>query len=171
MGILKRGKAESLFNCPSLSILYFPTLPPPKPAIIQDVIIHTEIRHIQPISALPDYELKEIPELDYIRPVAPPERSSGNLYDYHSCTWHVKEKRPDISNSWGNATEWFSNAQAMGWATGTEARAGAIGWTYGHVVYIEMVEGDQVYLSERNYDYNGSFRYRWADASEMQYIY
>lgn len=97
--------------------------------------------------------------------------SSGNTYDFHSCTWHVKEMRPDIPNSWGNASQWLYNAQAMGWPTGSEPRAGAIGWTSGHVVYIIRVVGDRVYLSERNYDWNGSYRERWANASSLKYIY
>lgn len=97
--------------------------------------------------------------------------SAGNTYTYLSCTWHVKQMRPDIPNNWGNATNWLYNAQAIGWPTGSEARVGAIGWTYGHVVYILKAEGDRVYLSERNYDWNGSYRERWASASSMQYIY
>ena len=97
--------------------------------------------------------------------------SAGNGYDYHQCTWHVKEMRPDIPNDWHNATDWLYNARADGYATGSTPRAGAIGWTYGHVVYIIKVKGDQVYLSERNYDYRGSYRERWASASAFTYIY
>ncbi len=90
-------------------------------------------------------------------------------YDYHSCTWHVWSKRS--VGKWGNASQWYWQAQKDGWTTGTTPVAGAIGWTSGHVVYIESVDGNQVYISERNYDYNGSYRERWADASDFKYIY
>lgn len=97
--------------------------------------------------------------------------SSGNLYDYHSCTWEVKELKPSLPNNLGNATDWLYNAQAQGMATGSTPRVGAVGWTYGHVTYILAVSGNQVYLAERNWDYQGSYRERWADASSMTYIY
>lgn len=97
---------------------------------------------------------------------------AGNTYDYQSCTWHVKEMRPDIPNNWGNATDWMYNAQAQGWPTGSEPRAGAIGWRYGHVVYVEAVNPDgTILISERNYDWNNSYRQRAAEASEFTYIY
>lgn len=97
--------------------------------------------------------------------------SNGNLYDYHSCTWHAKSMRPDLPNNLGNAYSWVSRAQAQGIPTGYEARAGAVGQQGNHVVYIISVSGDRVYLSERNYDWNGSYRERWASASDFVYIY
>lgn len=106
-----------------------------------------------------------------VRPATVYKNYSGNSYVYHSCTWHVKSMRPDIPNDWHNATDWLYNARADGYATGSTPRAGAIGWVYGHVVYIQAVQGNQVYLSERNYDYQGSYRERWADASNYTYIY
>jgi len=135
--------------------------------------IEQDIVASRPVEVLPKLELKQAEqvEVDYQYPVIQAVNTSGNLYDYLSCTWYVKEMRPDIPNSWGNATDWLYSAQAMGWATGTVPRAGAIGWTYGHVVYIFRVEGDQVYLGERNYDYIGSYRERYAPVSSFTYIY
>lgn len=75
---------------------------------------------------------------------------AGNLYEAGQCTWYVKNRRPDIPNNWGNASDWLYNAQAQGWSTGSTPRVGAIGWTSGHVVYIEAVNGDQVTYSDMN---------------------
>lgn len=94
-----------------------------------------------------------------------------NGYEYHQCTWYAKSRRPDLPNNLGNADTWYINAQAQGFAVGLVPRVGAIGQQGMHVVYIEQVKGNQVYLSERNYDYNGSYRERWANASDFVYIY
>lgn len=110
-----------------------------------------------------------------VEPVTEPqnvsEDTSGNLYDYHSCTWHAKSMRPDLPNNLGNAYSWVANAQAQGIPTGSKPRAGAIGQQGGHVVYIISVKGNQVYLSERNWDWQGSYQERWAPASDFYYIY
>jgi surface antigen len=105
-------------------------------------------------------------------PVRGAVNSSGNGYEYHQCTWHAKNMRPDLPNNLGNAYSWVANAAAQGFATGSVPRAGAVGQQGNHVVYIERVNSDgTVYLSERNWDYNGSFRYRTAPASNFIYIY
>jgi len=90
-------------------------------------------------------------------------------YPYGECTQYVWSKRP--VGRWGNASTWYSMAQAEGWAVGSTPKVGAIGQQGNHVVLIEKVKGSQVYLSERNYDYNGSYRERWANASDFVYIY
>lgn len=90
-------------------------------------------------------------------------------WDYHSCTWHVASKRS--VGFWNDASSWLWQAKRDGYSTGSTPVAGAIGWTSGHVVYIERVDGNRVYISERNYDWNGSYRERWASASEFTYIY
>lgn len=97
--------------------------------------------------------------------------SSGNLYDYHSCTWWVKYNRPNIPNNWGDATNWLANARAQGYATGSTPRAGAVGWKYGHVVYVISVSGSSITIGDGNYDWHGSYRVRQANASEFTYIY
>lgn len=65
-----------------------------------------------------------------------------NSYTPGQCTWYVKNKKPSLPNNLGNASEWLYNAQAQGMATGLVPRAGAVGWTSGHVVYIESVNPD-----------------------------
>jgi surface antigen len=98
----------------------------------------------------------------------------GNTYAYGWCTWYVKNRRPDIPNSWGNAYEWYWRAQSMGWATGTTPRPGAIGAAvnYGHVVIVESVNGDgSVNISEMNAVGWNRISGRTTPASEFVYIY
>lgn len=90
-------------------------------------------------------------------------------YPVGQCTWFVWTKRP--VGQWGNASDWLYNAQRDGLKTGSVPRAGAIGWTSGHVVYVESVHGDMVTISEANYDYAGSVRTIDMPASTYQYIY
>jgi len=73
------------------------------------------------------------------KPVRGAVNASGNGYEPGQCTFWVKSKRPDIPNNWGNASSWLANAKAQGWSTGRTPQAGAVGWTSGHVVYIESV--------------------------------
>lgn len=65
--------------------------------------------------------------------------------------------------NWGNAQDWFSNAQRAGYQTGSEVRAKSIavwrdtaGANVGHVAYIQDVQGDKVHRQEGNYKPNGS---------------
>lgn len=106
--------------------------------------------------------------------------SSGNTYTYGNCTWYVKNRRPDLPNSLGNANTWFYNARALGIAVGYAPRPGAVGVTTagsaGHVVYIESVNSNNtVNISEMNYYANGGgfgrVSYRTASASSFSYIY
>ena len=94
-----------------------------------------------------------------------------NTYYYGFCTWYVASRRPVPSN-WGNAGAWLASARAAGWPTGTAPAVGAIAWAYGHVAYVEQVQGSRVYVSEMNYNRNwGRVTYRWAPASSFVYIY
>lgn len=101
----------------------------------------------------------------------------GNTYDAGYCTWYVKNRRgASLPNNLGNANTWFARAQAQGMATGYTPRAGAVGTTtagaYGHVVYVEAVNGDgTITISEMNYAGLYSQRTRVANASEFSYIY
>jgi len=144
--------------------------PPQKPIEVGRPIV--EIALIEPLPALETNELYKLP-LEPIKPQeAPIPASSGlNGYEYPSCTGHVALKRY-VPPGLGNATTWFARAQALGMATGSEPKAGAIGWTPGHVVYVESVnDDDTVTISENNYDYNGSTRTITVPATKYQYIY
>ena len=107
--------------------------------------------------------------------VKPPTSTGGfsvapsGWYPVGQCTWYVWTRRP--VGMWGNASDWLYNAQRDGVATGSVPRAGAVGWTSGHVVYVESVHGNTVTISEANYDYAGSIRTITVPASKYQYIY
>lgn len=78
--------------------------------------------------------------------------NDGNGYSPGWCTWHVKNRRPDLPNNLGNAYSWTYMAQADGLATGYEPRAGAAAQLGNHVVYVEEVYADGSWLtSEMNY--------------------
>ncbi len=100
-----------------------------------------------------------------------------NSYDYGYCTWYVKNRRgASLPNGLGNANTWYSRAQAMGLATGSAARTGAVGTTtrgsLGHVVYVESINADgSINISEMNAPVFGGVTYRTASASEFLYIY
>jgi surface antigen len=101
--------------------------------------------------------------------------SIGNSYAFGYCTWYVATKR-SIPGWWGNAIDWYSNAQISGYSVGTVPRVGAIAWSgagyYGHVAYVEAVNGDNVTVSEMNWD-GGWDRvdFRTTSASSFRYIY
>lgn len=100
---------------------------------------------------------------------------SANGYAFGYCTYYVASRRY-VPTSWGNANSWYYDAQYSGYKVGSAPAAGAIAWTgagyYGHVAYVEKVQGGQVEVSEMNY--NGGWDRvdtRWASAGEFRYIY
>ena len=103
--------------------------------------------------------------------------ASGNLYAAGNCTWYVKSMRPDISNTWGNANTWYSNAAAQGWNVGTLPKKGAVatttaGWA-GHVAYVTGVSLDQQWVTIREMNYGGLYNMntRTVHYTEFKYIY
>ncbi len=98
---------------------------------------------------------------------------TANMYEPGQCVWYVKNKRPDLPNTLGNATDWFANAQRQGLSTGLNPRVGAVGWRYGHVVYIESVNGDgTVTYSDMNGNYVAfEIGRKTVSANSLKYIY
>jgi len=90
-------------------------------------------------------------------------------YPVNQCTWHVWTKRP--VPGWHDASTWIASARAAGWYTGSVPVPGAIGAKGNHVVYVEKVEPGRVYISERNYDNNGSYREMWRPTDYYTYLY
>lgn len=145
--------------------------PAPKPVTESDNPQHCDEATQWIASEAPFYCIpKQVPQ-PTVKAATQPQNVSGNLYDYHSCTWWVKNNRPSIPNTWGDATTWLANAQRQGYSTGAIPRPGAVGWTYGHVVYVIAVNGSTITIGDGNYDYNGSYRIREANASEFLYIF
>lgn len=103
--------------------------------------------------------------------------SAGNNYALGNCTWYAKSKRPDISNSWGNANTWYANAKYQGWNVGSTPKKGAVatstaGWG-GHVAYVEgvSVDGQWATISEMNYGGLYRMNTRTVYYTEFSYIY
>lgn len=77
----------------------------------------------------------------------------------------------------GNANQWPSSARTDGIATGSTPRVGSVAISmsgpYGHAMWVEAVSGNQIYVSQYNYYYNGWGNYSemWVNASGLTYIY
>ena len=96
--------------------------------------------------------------------------TGSGWYFAGQCTAWVANKRY-VPDGWGDATDWKYHAQAQGWNVSNVPVAGAIGWTYGHVVYVESVDGPTVTISEQNYDWRGSIRTVTVPASRYTYLF
>lgn len=78
----------------------------------------------------------------------------------YECVWYTRgrgiEKLGVDSGIQANANGWYAKAKAKGLATGWELANDSVacfnGGTYGHVIYVEEVDGDQVYYTEANVD-------------------
>ena len=76
----------------------------------------------------------------------------------------------------GNANQWPSTAARHGIPSGSTPKAGAaavmnIGY-YGHVMYVESVNGDgTITVSDYNFAWDGLYRYYTRSASGLTYIY
>lgn len=100
---------------------------------------------------------------------------SGNGYSTGYCTFYVASRR-GVPSNWGNANQWYYNAQASGFSVGSSPVPGAIAWTgagyYGHVAYVESVSGGMVTVSEMNYNGNwNKVTKRTEPVGTFRYIY
>ncbi len=87
--------------------------------------------------------------------------SGGNPYDFPQCTWYAWSRRQDLPVFHANALGWANAARAAGVPVGTTPVAGAIvvfqpgqygaHAPYGHVAYVESVNGSQMRISEMNW--------------------
>jgi len=104
---------------------------------------------------------------------APAGAVSGNGYFAGYCTAYAKDRRPDIPNNLGNADTWYVNALAQGLAGGPVPRVNAVAVAKGymHVAIVEQIKGNQIYISEMNYQGFGVISSRWTNANEWNYIY
>ena len=75
----------------------------------------------------------------------------------------------------GNANQWPSSAQADGIPTGSTPRVGSVAISmsgyYGHAMWVEAVSGNQVYVSQMNFDLAGGYSEMWVNGSNFIYIY
>jgi peptidoglycan hydrolase CwlO-like protein len=89
-------------------------------------------------------------------------------YGYRNCTsyvaWKVNQSGRRILSGLGHAKNWPYAAASRGVSVdyGQGARVGdaavSTGGTYGHVMYVEAVEGDTVYVSDYNAGGDGYYR-------------
>ncbi len=85
--------------------------------------------------------------------------------------YKVGAKTGNYPRYWGNANQWPGSARAAGYSTGVTPRANAVGvisaGAYGHVVWVEAVNGDgTVDVSQYNYFNAGGAG--WGHYSKMR---
>lgn len=85
--------------------------------------------------------------------------------------WKVGQRTGNFPYYWGNANMWPGSARASGYTTGSSPRANSVGvisaGQYGHVVWVEAVNGDgTVDVSQYNY-YNAGGP-GWGNYSKMR---
>lgn len=76
----------------------------------------------------------------------------------------------------GNANQWPSTVAAYGIQSGSAPRAGSVAMMrvgyYGHVMYVESVNGDgTITVSDYNLNWDGNYRIYTRSASNLTYIY
>jgi murein DD-endopeptidase MepM/ murein hydrolase activator NlpD len=100
------------------------------------------------------------------------------------CTSYAASRRKDIFSSdtafrW-NASAWYANAKRAGNKVWSKPRVWSIvvfapgrwAWWYGHVWYVEQVDGDKVIISDMNYKGRNIVTRRVIDADlALGYIY
>lgn len=153
----------------SINLTYKPPEPPP-------LEVGRPVIKIELVEALEKPELVELAPLPE-KPLEPPIRPSDgtNTYEPLSCTWWVKQWKPSVPNSWGNANTWDDRAATDGWTVSDTPVPGAVaqsdrgGW--GHVALVLEVYGNTILIQEGNYDYAGSTRTKTVPTSSYTYIY
>ncbi len=96
------------------------------------------------------------------RAIATSTGSAGGRWSFvfGDCTWYVATQR---KVTWGgNADQWWANAAEAGYLEGQTPEVGSIvvwgpnvpgeSWGYGHVAYVEAVQGTKFEVSEMSFD-------------------
>lgn len=75
----------------------------------------------------------------------------------------------------GNANQWPASARADGIPTGSTPKVGSVAISmngyYGHAMWVEAVNGSQVYVSQYNFDLAGHYSEMWVNGANFTYIY
>lgn len=76
---------------------------------------------------------------------------------------------------WGNANQWPSAARAAGYSVNSVPRAGDVAISmagyYGHAMYVEGVSGNNIYVSQYNFNNTGEFSTMTIPASGLYFIH
>jgi surface antigen len=98
-------------------------------------------------------------------------RDTGNT---NPAAFWFTDWMPNSGNRWGDASNWESHAQSLGYRVDTIPAVGAVAWfSYGHVAYVESVNSDKtVNVSEYNYhlDYNYDTRSNVSNVAAFIHI-
>jgi surface antigen len=157
----------------SLTITATPVPPAPDITVpVKPIPIVKQISHVEAPKTFT--KLEPLPFLDSV-----PETyayQGYNDYELGSCTWGVKQWKPEIGDSWGDARYWGDSAIAEGWIVSDTPVVGAVAYNtagyYGHVGYVQQVHNDTITLREMNYDWVAyNERTRTAHVSEFRYIH
>jgi len=85
--------------------------------------------------------------------ISRPAGSIRNAYPYGYCTYLVATRRA-VPGNWGNGGQWLNSARNAGYPTGSTPVAGAIMVSsesfWGHVAYVESVNGNEFTIVEMN---------------------
>lgn len=75
----------------------------------------------------------------------------------------------------GNANQWPGDARAYNIPTGSTPRVHSVaismGGAFGHAMWVEAVSGNNIYVSQYNYDLTGHYSEMWVNGSSFTYIY
>lgn len=118
-------------------------------AVDQEIIIPDGQK---PVYNTPTKSVRTYASYDFERPYA----KESHQFPWGQCTWYVAQRRYIPWN--GNAKTWILKASQYGFEIGNEPRVGAIiatkeSRTYGHVAYVESVDGNYVTISEMSLGY------------------
>ncbi|MDB5170131.1 MAG: hypothetical protein JWN82_527 [Candidatus Saccharibacteria bacterium] len=83
------------------------------------------------------------------------------------AAWAVEASGRSAPYGWGNAKNWDDRARAANIPVYSSPAVGDIAvsnsGTWGHVMYVEAVSGDRIYVSQYNAQLDGRLSYQWRD--------
>lgn len=83
------------------------------------------------------------------------------------AAWAVKASGRSAPMYWGNAKNWDDRARAAGIPVYNSPAVGDIAvsnsGTWGHVMYVEAVSGNRIYVSQYNAQLDGHLSYQWRE--------
>lgn len=83
------------------------------------------------------------------------------------AAWAVEASGRSAPRYWGNAKNWDDRARAAGIPVYGYPEPGDIAvsnsGTWGHVMYVEAVSGDRIYVSQYNQSLDGRLSYQWRN--------
>lgn len=89
--------------------------------------------------------------------------------------WKVYENYGISISAWGNASNWGNSARSRGYRVDSNPAPGTVAYTtagyYGHVMWVESVNGNTITLSEYNYVYGDFSRRTGVPAGNYRYIH